>query len=80
MAFGGEGDMGKCAGPNCKADLKAGTRWWVCLKCRGECRDSIHPPHVGRKKEKDVEKVEGAVTEQEERVEPWWRKWWTLSR
>jgi hypothetical protein len=46
----------KCGG--CNLDLKDGTRWWVCGKCSGECRDAIHPPFVKTRKTVDVEKQE----------------------
>lgn len=53
----------------CNRGLGTGMRWWRCRKCRGECRDGIHPGYI-RRGRGDVEKGEGG----EENVR-WWR-WW----
>jgi hypothetical protein len=41
----------KCAG--CNKDFKHGTRFWVCRKCKGECRSQIHPSYVKKRKVKE---------------------------
>ncbi|KAF2263870.1 hypothetical protein CC78DRAFT_262477 [Lojkania enalia] len=66
------GEITQCR--NCKRDLKSGTRWWVCGKCKGECRDVIHPPYIGKRKEVDVEKAAAQVllVEQKETARSWW--------
>ncbi|KAF2474143.1 uncharacterized protein BDR25DRAFT_119377 [Lindgomyces ingoldianus] len=58
------GEKPKCA--KCLKVFQSGTRWWKCKKCSGECRDNIHPPFVGKRKELDVEKAERAAAENEE--------------
>lgn len=71
----GPGEKVKCEG--CKLDLKDGTRWWVCGKCKGECRDAIHPPFVKKKKRTvDIEKANRA--EQEEGEGNGWAKFMAL--
>ena len=71
----GPGEKVKCGG--CKLDLKDGTRWWVCGKCKGECRDAIHPPFVKKKKRTvDVEKANRV--EQEEGEGNRWAKFMAL--
>lgn len=62
----------------CKGELKSGIRWWVCGKCKGECRDAIHPPYVGKRRDRDVESGENEDEKTEEAKEPWWRKWSAL--
>ncbi|KAF2107579.1 hypothetical protein BDV96DRAFT_589010 [Lophiotrema nucula] len=65
----------KCG--NCKQDLKSGTRWWVCGKCKGECRDKMHPPYVGKKRLSDVEMAETHNEKVEELESSRW-KWSTI--
>lgn len=59
LAFGTttcDRNMFECV--KCHKELKSGIRWWVCGVCKGECKDCIHPPYVGKKRERDVEKAE----------------------
>lgn len=71
LAFSNKEAMHRCG--KCKKSLKAGVRWWVCARCKGECRDSIHPAYVGKRKtnEEDVEK--GDTAGEEGRASKWWR-------
>lgn len=62
----------KCGG--CKKVLKDGLRWWQCGKCKGECRDKIHPGFVRTDKAKDSEKGDVRDLETTEDTSLW-RKW-----
>lgn len=55
----------------CKNELKGGVRWWVCSKCKGECRSKVHPPWVGKLKEPDLEM--GEMEETKGKKE--WKRW-----
>ncbi|KAF2798360.1 hypothetical protein K505DRAFT_414386 [Melanomma pulvis-pyrius CBS 109.77] len=72
------GEKAKCG--SCKLDLKSGARWWVCGKCKGECRDAIHPPFAKRRKPLDVEKAEKQEREFHELETSRWLKWMALFR
>ncbi|KAF2203710.1 hypothetical protein GQ43DRAFT_478816 [Delitschia confertaspora ATCC 74209] len=34
----------------CVGVLDMGPRWWICMKCNGECRSRIHPSWLERKR------------------------------
>ncbi|KAF2715234.1 hypothetical protein K504DRAFT_446118 [Pleomassaria siparia CBS 279.74] len=70
------GEKVKCG--SCKEDLKSGTRWWVCGKCKGECRDAIHPAFVKNRKVMDAEKVVGLERQIGETEGSMWAKWVSL--
>jgi hypothetical protein len=64
------GKKTRCGG--CKKELESGTRFWVCGKCKGECRDTIHPSYVVKKKDVDIEMGEKSKELNRER----WRWRW----
>ncbi|KAH7122625.1 hypothetical protein B0J11DRAFT_531944 [Dendryphion nanum] len=61
----------------CKKDLTSGMRWWVCVRCKGECRDCIHPSYVGKKKDNDDAEKQGQEGKTEGEVA---RAWWRVFR
>ncbi|KAF2181723.1 hypothetical protein K469DRAFT_256094 [Zopfia rhizophila CBS 207.26] len=63
----------KCGG--CKNELKTGTRWWVCGRCKRECRDAIHPAWIGKRMGPDLEKGEETKMAREEKLESTQSKW-----
>lgn len=71
-----DGEKVKCG--SCKKELKSGMRFWVCGRCKGECRDRIHPPYVKPKEDRDVEKgEEESKAQAEDRKWSTWFRFWT---
>lgn len=46
-------DMDKCRG--CQVRLRGGPRWWVCEKCKKECRSSVHAAWGKKEKKEGVD-------------------------
>ncbi|PSN59816.1 hypothetical protein BS50DRAFT_219584 [Corynespora cassiicola Philippines] len=74
----GETKDGQCA--KCKEDLKPGMRWWICGSCQGECKDWIHPPHVGKIWRPDLDLEMGCKGRNEDEVKEVKTSWWLRLR